>query len=765
MSADQIYDKLFGGSFIEGKRIYSDGKIPVYEGGVTQAGTTKYVIKAHDDRFSPIYGVIENLTTGSKIAINQGMIDSVATISEPGVYRAEFNTNRTYNTDTQSGDNHKIVFNFEIIENGTAPGPTINKDVLNDFATNKNVSNYNPIFYGVTYTSATKGNVTFAYADYQTAYDVVYEKMLQSVEPHKDANGNVEKYFYNGKSENVLAQKEKYESGWELADAVDYFTRQAIQRLCFDLTKEITYSTLTDEVLKEYENPRKLELENSVVVFAEGEKEKLVASSAYPVLNNKKYNYVIPGKENKMESGYNPFIFIKDENGYDSNTVIIRHKETNQEYAINYNEEVEKQLVDAGCPTGIVTIIERNVYGDETTYDALFFSPNDVTTTLKIKTIDINDVENEKTIDITNKGETITTSAFTFVDAIDELDPYALVKVEYGSNVDFFTVDELTDKIWGLKGNYTITVVNRLGYSYSYNVKIEVPYFQTVNIQGEGIDGVKTIEYNKNGNVSLLALTRYGYNFKGYKSESGNVYTGEIAAIMLEGTRVLETVWEAKQFNVSFVVNEQEDDSMAMTVDFDSTYDLPGLTSTETVKFLGWSVNGGSTPVNSLKVDKEGDMVLTACFKQTVVPTPPVEDSDTDSDVNTDTDTNTDIDTDIDTGVDTDTNTDIDTDTNVDNETGNDINTDTDSDYQKPAKKKRNGWAVFGLIAITVVALIISLASSADSPIPFIIELIVAIVFIILFFTGVISAWWINAIIIGSVSVIEFIIALIIDNC
>ena len=291
-------------------------------------------------------------------------------------------------------------------------------------------------------------------------------------------------------------------------------------------------------------------------------------------------------------------------------------------------------------------------------------------------------------------------------------------------------------------------------------MKIEVPYFQTVNIQGEGIDGVKTIEYNKNGNVSLLALTRYGYNFKGYKSESGNVYTGEIAAIMLEGTRVLETVWEAKQFNVSFVVNGQEDDSMAMTVDFDSTYDLPGLTSTETVKFLGWSVNGGSTPVNSLKVDKEGDMVLTACFKQTVVPTPPIEDSDTDSDVNTDTDTNTDIDT----GVDTDTNTDIDTDTNTGAES------DKENDTGNQNKKRKPVWGIIIVCVIAIVANILLWWYANDcctsvGKVLASISTIVAVVFLILFFASIINAWWINALVIGGTALVFGIVTWIVEEC
>ena len=43
---------------------------------------------------------------------------------------------------------------------------------------------------------------------------------------------------------------------------------------------------------------------------------------------------------------------------------------TGHEHQIAYNMGVGKQLADQGCPSGIVTIKEKTIYGDESVYEA-----------------------------------------------------------------------------------------------------------------------------------------------------------------------------------------------------------------------------------------------------------------------------------------------------------------------------------------------------------------------------------------------------------
>lgn len=753
-SADELFTSLFGDGFIQGKRIFSQGNYPVFEGGLTS-----YNIKAVQEGYAPVFGYIKNLETEEIKTIEQGTSDISETLTEPGFYMVELCTNLTYKS-SPVGDNHKITFRFEIIEEGTAPGPVLNQELLEKYATNKNASNVNSIYYGVTYASASKGNITFAFADYQSAYDHAYNKMKDFVEGPKEVDGK-KVYYYSGN--HILAQKEKYESGWDLADAISFFTEQAVQRLCFDMTNDFTYATLSDEVLSEIENPRKLELANSVVLFAEGEHSKLIAGFAYPVLNNKKVKVIIPGREDLSESNVVSFKFIRDEFGYDSNTVVIIDSNGN-EYPIEYNKEVEKQLADAGCPTGIVTITEKTIYGDEVSYKAVFFNPGDVTTELELTVYD-KEIEGSLEISQENSGEKTVTNAFSFKNATDNLDPYALVKVKCGNQEDYFSINELSNKRWQNVGDYEITVVNRIGYSYTYTISIEEQYFYSVEIKNDST-GNSTIDYVDGDTISLPNLTRYGYNFGGYKAEDGAVYSGEVAAIMLKGTNVLEVVWNAKQFNVSLLVKDSSYGTI--NVEFGKTYTLPELQSTETEEFVGWISTGNASPVKSITIEKEGDISYSAMFKtiisdniDTDTDTSVDTEVDTDTDIDTDTDESTDTNTNIDTDTNVDTSTDVDTDTDTSSDTDIDTSTDTDNDNQKPGRKKRNGWAVFGFIAITVVALFLSLFSGEGTPIPFIIELIVAIVFTILFFTGVISAWWINSIVTGGVGIIMFVISIL----
>ena len=149
-------------------------------------------------------------------------------------------------------------------------------------------------------------------------------------------------------------------------------------------------------------------------------------------------------------------------------------------------------------------------------------------------------------------------------------------------------------------------------YSYSFTIRINEEIYNKTEIIGDGIDGSQYIMYADGGSVSLPKLTRYGYNFAGYKTANGNVYSDEVQAILLKGSSVLEAVWVAKQFNMTL----QMEDGMveAQTITFGETYTLPTLTSTKNRQFLGWK-NASGEMVSSVTVEEEGDICLTACFE------------------------------------------------------------------------------------------------------------------------------------------------------
>ena len=170
---EEALNNYFGDSFIDGKRIYSEGEYPVFEGG-----KTTYNINAMPDTFLPISGTIKNITTGKTIEIISSRTAQSDVLDEAGDYIAEFSTNSNYEKDLRSGDNRIFTFHFSLIAAGNAPGPQVNKQKLYQYAQSK-VSDSYPIYYGLTYQSAYKGNITLAFssredaAKYQNSYEMI----------------------------------------------------------------------------------------------------------------------------------------------------------------------------------------------------------------------------------------------------------------------------------------------------------------------------------------------------------------------------------------------------------------------------------------------------------------------------------------------------------------------------------------------------------------------------------------------------------------
>lgn len=85
-----------------------------------------------------------------------------------------------------------------------------------------------------------------------------------------------------------------------------------------------------------------------------------------------------PGIGGKVISGTSDFQFIRDKYGCDSDSVVIID-ENGRNYAIRYDESVGSQLLAQGCPSGILTIHEETVYGDQSEYQAIYIADNENT--------------------------------------------------------------------------------------------------------------------------------------------------------------------------------------------------------------------------------------------------------------------------------------------------------------------------------------------------------------------------------------------------
>ncbi len=225
LSNKEAYKLYFGDSLLSGKRIFSEGKVPVYEG--SQAF---YHLNEVSDSYLPIGGTFTNQTTGETITLSATREEREGVLFTPGSYEAVFTNNPFSATEEQSGDYRIFTFHFEIIESGKAPGPVVNQKNLRSFNA-QNISGCNPHAYALTYQSAAKGNITLVFATEKAAYEYALRYESGIVERQKDGS-----YRYTGSF--LVNQKQEYNSNWDVNDAIEYFARLAVHDWYFDLSDD-----------------------------------------------------------------------------------------------------------------------------------------------------------------------------------------------------------------------------------------------------------------------------------------------------------------------------------------------------------------------------------------------------------------------------------------------------------------------------------------------------------------------------------------------
>ena len=602
-SADETFENYFAEGFInsDSKRIYSEGEYPTFEGG-----QTSYTVSGVNNNYLPISGTITNTTTGEVIEIVASRTKRTGEITEPGEYVAVFTTQQTVNGTVLPGDYREYTFRFSIIAEGTAPGPKVNQDNLKSYAASTMVDSY-PKYYGVTYQSASKGNITLAFATKEAAQEYAYQYEKGTVEEQEDGT-----YRYTGSFLGV--QKDEFVSAWDLTEAMNYFAEQAVQPLYFDMSDTFTYLTLSDSDISKTKNLRTLELDRSVTIFADGEKENLceMTSDALPIIGLKPCAYLAPGVSGKVTSSENDFEFISDKYGCDSKSIIIKDCNEKQ-YVIEYNKGVAAQLEAQGCPSGKITICESTCYGDSCEYQAVYLARGENTAEIKISYY-VDDEENNLTLTQADEGKSIEAEAFKISELTDKLDPYAIVKVSDSSNTYTYVSNENVNYVWTNPGEYTVSVINRLGNKYSFNIDVVESEYATISFSGIGTEDTEAILTKSGANsVELPKLNRYGYNLVGFEDESGTVYNEKIENIAYKGEVVLKALWRAKTFNLTYA-DASGDAVQTQEIEFGKKYELENLSISKDPNFVGWSIDGELIDENVISVDKEGDITLVACM-------------------------------------------------------------------------------------------------------------------------------------------------------
>lgn len=604
----------FGEAFLSGKRVYAESGYPVYV-----AGRTSYNIQEVSLNELPISGTIKNLTTGNKIPILFSRSAKTGTLTEPGEYEAQFYTNKTYFTDSPVGDTKIFTFHFYIIPESETPGPVVNQKALEEYCTT-NISDLCPRYYGVTYPSAGKGFITCAFATWADAYAYASKQEEGMVERRDDGT-----FYYRGEFQ--VAQKEKYNDSWVVEDAIDFFVRQAIREYFFDMSDDYSYITLSQETIEKESNLRKYELDCSVVVFGEGQREKMLAKNALPIISPKKHAYIEPGigQQVKCDEPHD-YQFVKDKYGFDSQEVSIFSG--NKEYHISYDEGVGKQLETLGCESGKVHIQELNKYEDQNDYDAIFIREGENLATITVKAI-VGNQETEIVVNQKSDMRKFEVEAFSPISIEDTTDPYSYIRISFNGGKQFFLNDELSNEklMYVLPGDYTICCINRLGYSFEFVITIqEDSKFAAIRCLDDKEQVQEIIcTYKGSKNVSLPILTRTGYVLTGYTDSQDVEYPLVIDEISFTGEVTLKAKWQPKECTI-IIVDQDHITLTSAVVKFHESVDLNKLCANAGFVPLSLARNEGSViGGGEYYVESEGDIVVIATIEKAADTNPSIK--------------------------------------------------------------------------------------------------------------------------------------------
>lgn len=607
MTPEETISLYFGDGFLEGKRIYDpSSEYPVYE-----AGSTDYHFEQVPDSYLPLSGTLTNLTTQKSTPISTNRTRRSIPITEAGDYEVVLCNNPSFETDTPSGDNKTITFHFTVREKGHAPGPVVNKQSL-DNSMNSSMSGSFPIYYGLSYQSATKGNIILAFSAWENAFQYGYEYEKGIVEDLNDGS-----YLYS--SSFTVEPKEKYFSKWELTEAINHAVEENIHQLYFDMSDSNSYLTLREEDLKDVSHLKDLHLNRSVVVFPNEDEETLLRRlDALPILNDKPYAYLPSGDNKNPKEKADAFEFVQDKYGVDSYSVVITDS-NGKEYPIKYRESVDKQLSEAGACTGVVTILEKTKYDDSNTYTAVYFANGENTCKTTIDCYEDDGQIRTEVLTQHDNGMVIGAEAFSINSLEDDLDPYNLIKVTApDGEITAYTTGQQMDQKWTDVGEYQISVINRIGNKYSFSVIINKTKYATISFTGEGTKEFQQI-MTKEGetSVSLPTPVRYGYEFIGYKDNAGKEYKDVIDTISFSGSRVLHSEWKPKEILI-YLKDSEGNLLETLNTEFGVVQELPSLTGPDDIVYNGWIYNGSILAQNRLTPNTEDDIILIASNEDVV---------------------------------------------------------------------------------------------------------------------------------------------------
>lgn len=414
----RFFEPYDGHLLSETGRVYCPNSlVPVYASG------TLFKMEI-DDTCPPVSFELNWISSDGETTISNEKHENIhgsisGSFSKPGLYQVEIDIGNP----SVAGDHLHYTVSFSIVD--TTDGsytPIVNNELLHG-------GYFGNSFYGKVYlvsiSSAGEGKVNFVYPYTVRGYNDALSLAIKDEYLTKVTNVN-SLYKYLDVS---------YTSKFKLYTAMKEVAASKVQSTV--LSQNVS---LSDNEQYDIDNVYELSLSQDIYVV---EDETILSELIVdPVYIN----------------GYS-FVQLRE---YESESVtMISHSQ--EEISIPYGEIVDSYLNESG----IYKVIEKNAYGTST-YNVAFAKEGEVGTSFLLKAgddeIEINQI----------KANSIVSnySSIEFTEIADSWDPYDVITVSCGDEKYSYLMEELEGKIIDCDGIYTIKATNRIGYSYSFQIRI-----------------------------------------------------------------------------------------------------------------------------------------------------------------------------------------------------------------------------------------------------------------------------------------------------
>ena len=565
---DMAYSQYFGNSFVsQDKRVFDkNSQLPVY-----MVGSTLNVAPAanvpglcgHIYRYADAaavdadqYEIVHTFTSQTEAA--------TITLNQTGIYCADL-----FAGDPNAcGEIIHYGFYFIVVDNEDYM-PTVNLEMLTSADRHVMLKTSG---YAVNFATAGGGSYVFMFEATSEGYEAALEFSeaieYRFIEEYTGTNGN--KYYYY-KAHGTSGLKERFDSKVELYAAVTNYAKANVNLTYTNNTE--AYATMTmDEAVANIENTS---IRNDIKVCIDTQtRDNLVAEDI--ILNG----YVF----------YQAAV-------YESSSVTAT-AEDGTVYTIPYDTAVETVLPG----TGKYLITESNWNGTNIYY-VTYIAADEVTGSISY--VAYKDyAEFFGKID-SSVDSVIEANSVTLVCGEDKYDSQSIVTISRVGSRKNMLLSEIDRYTISEPGIYTITIINRCGYTTTSTVKIIEAPMLSVNFEGSE-------QFNRRIRFGeelgeLPEAERWGYIFLGW-TLNGELVTS--STICTGSDEVVLTPWFEPK-SATIILNYFGGYSTA-TAKYGETIELPAAANISGYHFAYWSLDGEE--IEELVVDTLDTIVLVANY-------------------------------------------------------------------------------------------------------------------------------------------------------